>query len=266
MTIKIWYENTRPVDNPETHMFIQRLKANYSRFKSPDTEFAIKSPVKGVKEMKYIMPGDPYYQLLRDPEMVEGAIQAQREGYDAVIMGCYGDPGIEVARAILDIPVIGVGESSRVVCRYLGATMIGVIGLPFRGVLMHKVAQLFAKEGFIAIRKSFSLSYEEIEACCEGNGDPTKFVEDFKKQAREAIKEGAQALIAAVTMGATLLTHQGVFEVDGVPVVDCTVAALKMAETIVEMKRKGLWKSPKHIPEDVFNALRQVHYYGSESV
>jgi len=212
------------------------------------------------------MPGAPYYQFLRDIEMVEGYVQAEREGYDAVIIGCYGDPGLEIARAIVNIPMIGVGESSRVMCKYLGATLIGVIGLPFRGVIMHKIGQSIAKEGFVVIQKFHILPYEEIDECCEGEGDPAKYIEDFQRAAREAIEEGAQALIEADTMGATLLTAEGITEVDGVPVVDCTVAALKMAETIVDMKNKGLWKAPKHVPDEVFEALRKVHYYGSKSV
>jgi len=32
------------------------------------------------------------------------------------------------------------------------------------------------------------------------------------------------------------------------------------------MKNKGLWKAPKHIPDEVIDALRKVHYYGSKSV
>jgi len=264
--MKIWYENTRPVDDPENQTFLKRLRKNFNKYKNPDTEFVLRSPSKGIKEMKYIMPADPYYQHLRDPEMVEGFVQAEKEGYDAAIAGCYGDPGLEVGRAILNIPVIGVGESSRVVFKYLGATLIGVIGLPFRGVLMHKVGQSFAKEGFVAIQKSFTLSEKEIEDVCEGEADPAKFIDDFKARAREAIKEGAQALVGAATMASVLLTAEGITEVDGVPVVDCTVAALKMAETIVDMRNKGLWKVPKHIPDEVIEALRKVHYHGSKSV
>jgi len=208
--MKIWYENTRPIDDPENQIFFKRLRKNFNKYKNPDTEFVLRSPIKGIKEMKYIMPGAPYYQFLRNPEMVEGFVQAEKEGYEAGIVGCYGDPAIEVARAIVAIPMIGVGESSRVMCKYLGATMVGVVSLPFLGSGAFRMKQLFGKEGLIAIPKYHTLSYEEIDKCCEGKGDPVKYIEDFQRAAREAIEEGAQALIEADTMGAALLTAEGI--------------------------------------------------------
>ncbi|MEU4481127.1 aspartate/glutamate racemase family protein [Micromonospora sp. NPDC023966] len=42
----------------------------------------------------------------------ERCAQAEQEGYDAVIMHCCSDPGLERARARVSIPVIGPGEAT----------------------------------------------------------------------------------------------------------------------------------------------------------
>jgi allantoin racemase len=52
--------------------------------------------------------------------MVEAVQQAERDGFDAVITGCFGDPGLDAARELVRIPVVGLGESSMLVAAMLG--------------------------------------------------------------------------------------------------------------------------------------------------
>jgi allantoin racemase len=53
-----------------------------------------------------------YDQALLAPWTVEMCIEAERRGSDAVITGCAGDPGVEAAREMVRIPVIGPGEAA----------------------------------------------------------------------------------------------------------------------------------------------------------
>jgi Asp/Glu/hydantoin racemase len=41
-------------------------------------------------------------------------VAAAGEGFDAVIVDCTDDPGVEAARAVVKIPVIGAGEGLRI--------------------------------------------------------------------------------------------------------------------------------------------------------
>ena len=45
------------------------------------------------------------------PHVVQTVTEAAEEGYDAVIVDCSDDPGVEEARALVSIPVIGAGEA-----------------------------------------------------------------------------------------------------------------------------------------------------------
>lgn len=49
----------------------------------------------------------------------EAALEAA-PGHDAVVIACFSDPGLAALREVLDMPVVGIGESS-----YLMATMLG---------------------------------------------------------------------------------------------------------------------------------------------
>lgn len=59
-------------------------------------------------------------EYLYIPHMLELVVQAEREGFDAVVPGCFGDPGIDAARELARIPIVGVGEASMLAAAQLG--------------------------------------------------------------------------------------------------------------------------------------------------
>ncbi len=52
--------------------------------------------------------------------IIDRAAVAEEAGYDAVIIGCFGDPGLEGARQKVRIPVIGPGQSAVAMANLLG--------------------------------------------------------------------------------------------------------------------------------------------------
>ena len=61
-----------------------------------------------------------YEEYLSIPETVERLVEAEKEGYDGAILGCYGDPGIDAIREMVKIPVVGPGETSMLTAAVLG--------------------------------------------------------------------------------------------------------------------------------------------------
>jgi Asp/Glu/hydantoin racemase len=47
------------------------------------------------------------------PFVVQAIVDAADEGFDAVIVDCTADPGVALARDVVDIPVVGAGEALR---------------------------------------------------------------------------------------------------------------------------------------------------------
>jgi len=66
---------------------------------------------------------DEYAEL---PAQLAAIRCAEADGFNAVIIGCFGDPGIDAAREAVSIPVIGVGETALTIAAMLG-TRFGVL-------------------------------------------------------------------------------------------------------------------------------------------
>ncbi len=51
---------------------------------------------------------------------------AEKAGADAIIVWCAGDPGVEAARTLVDVPVVGPGEAIRLLVQPLGRSPAAV--------------------------------------------------------------------------------------------------------------------------------------------
>jgi allantoin racemase len=58
--------------------------------------------------------------LQASTELVKIVEKAEKDGYDALISWCGGDPGVEEARTLVDIPVIGPGEAMEILSQLQG--------------------------------------------------------------------------------------------------------------------------------------------------
>lgn len=93
---------------------------------------------------------------------IETVLQAQKEGFSAVILGCFGDPGLDALREVADIPVVGIGEASLLVAMMMGQRP-GVV-TPLPGLVGPTWRQIRALgiEGRVAGVVPLGLSVEEI--------------------------------------------------------------------------------------------------------
>ncbi|MBU6335246.1 MAG: aspartate/glutamate racemase family protein [Chloroflexi bacterium] len=167
-----------------------------------------------------------YDEYLAIPSILESIIEDEAN-FDAFVIACWGDPGIEAAREITRKPVVGIAEASMYVANMLGAKF-GVVTVLDRAhnLIEHTVNKVGLMPRCASIQCT-SLSVIETEelrdhACLvlEGAG-------------RKAIAEGAEvlALGCAGMSGLDIMLEQRL----GVPVVDSVAAAIKMAEALVAL-------------------------------
>lgn len=171
------------------------------------------------------------------PPTVERAVQAEAEGYDGIILGCYADPGIDALREMLTIPVAGPFESSCFSALTLGHRFAILTATPEMCPVLED--EFAAKGG--APRRLCAVRAIDLDVLAL-QSDPDLLRTRLFEAARQAIAGGADTLI----LGCITLAFSGMDKVleeeFGVPCVNPILTSLKQCEGNVHI---GLCHSKK---------------------
>lgn len=184
--------------------------------------------------------GTPYADTVNAAGMAEKAYEAEKQGYDAFIIGCVWDPGLKEARCLAKIPVVAPTESAILLALTLGRKFSAIADSPQAALkyadlirsygLGKRLASVRCPPGFVP-GTDFGLIFG-------GEKTEKEFAERVTAEMRLAVKEdSAEVLWYACTLGTALLNLRGIHKVDGAVVIDPFVAALKMAEILVDLQR-----------------------------
>lgn len=163
---------------------------------------------------------------------------AEDNGYDAIITGCFGDPGIDAARELVSIPVMAPAETSMLVAMMLGDKFSVVTPLESTLVPLRKQIRVAGIESRVA---SIRVLGERIMAIrTEKERVLAKAVETCQRAVDE---DGADVIIMGC--GSLSFYAKEISERVGVPVINPLVTALRAAEMLVGA---GLRHSKKAYP------------------
>jgi allantoin racemase len=111
------------VINPNTNPKNTKVIADaIDPFVPEGTKVDVVSPVKGPVGLESY-----YHNYLASVNVHERIVEAEKEGYDGVVIACYGDPGVEGAKELVDIPVVGITEASYAYARLLSTKFLVVV-------------------------------------------------------------------------------------------------------------------------------------------
>ena len=179
----------------------------------------------------------PYLMSLHIQFILDNALRAEAEGYDVFAIGSVQDPGIEEARALVDIPVVGYGESAMHFACLLGSRFAVVaFGAGFDQMLDLRVRKLGLAERALPT----ALMNADFADVGKGLEDPDFLVKRFAETARDLVARGAEAIIPGQLYLSEAIARAGITRIDEVPIVDGLTATLKMAEAMADMKRLGI--------------------------
>lgn len=164
------------------------------------------------------------------PELTQAVRRAEGEGFDAVIVGCFSDPGLDALRELVEIPVVGPGSSAVHLAAQLGTrfSVIAPLG-GGEGRLAARLRALGLADKFASVR-GIGLSVLDLAR------DREAVLERVTEVARTAAREdGADVFVlGCMSMGFVGVADDVQKRLD-LPVVNPVVAALKTAEMMVAM-------------------------------
>jgi allantoin racemase len=221
--------------------FTNHIREELERVKRSDTELTVLSPERGPETIE-----SAYDEAMAVPPILDLVKKANKEKYDAVIIGCFSDPGLEAAKEISNIPVIGIEESTIHMAAMLGARFS--VFTPKRERIPSKRAHIHMRglDYYLASVRSLGLSVAETD------GDPVRTKARVLAEAKKAAEEdGAEVIILGCTGMAGYSSE--IESKLNVKVLDPTAVALKVAEAMVDLglvhSKRGLFAIP---PEKSF--------------
>lgn len=186
--------------------------------------------------------GDSYHDmLLMDWTVFQAGIDAEAQGYSAVVVDTVSDSGVRALRSRLSIPVIGPGEASFHAAMLLGKRFTILTMWPQWFPLYEKTLTEYGLWDRVASLRSIDTRPDVTELLA---GKEEVIFDKLQAEALAAIEEdGADVIV----LGSTTM-HQSAAHLAGVlpvPVINPGVIAWKTAEMLVGL---GLTHSKKAFP------------------
>lgn len=212
------------VINPNTSESVtEHVRRELERIKRPDTELTVTNPKHGPVSIE-----SAYDEALATPGTLELVRQANDEGYDAVVLACFSDPGLDAAKEISEIPVIGIEEATLHVAAMLGhkfsITTTGRNRAPTREIHV----KLRNVETAYASALVMDMPVLEMDA------NPKEAKARILELAREAIEEEGTEVVILGCAGLAGYAEDIEREL-GIVVLDPSSVGLKIAEAMVDL-------------------------------
>lgn len=209
------------------------LRSYIDQVKSPDTEVDLVGTRVGR------IDSYRFFETLDWISILDSVIGAEQDGYDAVAIGNILDPALREARSMVDIPVLGLGETSMLTSCMMGSTfsLVGVNPY-FGGRFEENVAKYGLRERLASI-ECMGLTPHELDACFSDEDGRARATDSFIAAARASLDKGAEVVVPAGGRLTAFLNAVGLREVDGAPLLDGTVSLIAATEAAILIRRQS---------------------------
>jgi allantoin racemase len=227
--MRIWYQS---FTDPVVHSaYTDRLGDYLEEISSEGTEVQISglqpsgTAVHRITEMR---------GALQSIDLVVGA---ERDGFDAVVLGHFQDSGMIEMRCALDIPVVGMGEASLLHALTLGRTFgLLTIDSLFADWHREQVARIGVTERLTGIGV-LSTPPGELVAAFEDESAYADLLKTFRREAQRLVDAGAEVIIPAGGLFGLLSAGERNFRVGDAVVLNPITVSIRAAEVAVWMQR-----------------------------
>lgn len=172
------------------------------------------------------------------------------DDYDALVIGCFGDPGLRPLRELLDIPVVGPAESTFYTAAQVSHSFGWLTVLDELIPLSAEQAEEYGLGDRCVSVRSVNAPVESIDHKSDD------LVERMVSEGRAAVEEdGAEALFPGCMSLSFAQRHTEIQDRVGVPFLDPATIALEQAAS---WARHGVSQSSKAYPEPKFEKLDEL--------
>ncbi|MDZ7873870.1 MAG: aspartate/glutamate racemase family protein [Rhizobium sp.] len=181
-----------------------------------------------------------YDEVFAVPGLLVEIAKAEREGADAIVIACFDDTGLDAARALAGIPVIGICEAAVSTAAFIAQRFSIVTTMERSRLPVEHLVHRYGMGSRCKVRAA---------------DVPVLSLEDPNSNARDRLRSEISAALKDDRAEAIVLGCAGMADLTaalrqefGVPVVDGVAAAVKQAESLVAQglstAKRGAYATP----------------------
>jgi len=228
--MKLWYQSL--ARQTESTPYGALLKKVISSAADPGTSVHMQ----GVSEAAGIGVHYRFLEYHDSREVIYNAIKAEQEGYDAFLIGNISDAGIREAREMVNIPVLGLSETSLHMACIMGANFALVtISEKWTPRLLENVHRYGLERRLVGV-EALNTSPLDLKKAMIDNEHREYIVAEFTAAAGRLQAKGAEVIIPAGGDIIVFLADAGIYEIERSPIVNGIVELIKMGEMAVKLK------------------------------
>jgi allantoin racemase len=199
------------------------MRKELDRIKHSSTKLTVVCAERGPETIE-----STYDEALAIQPTLEFVEKANQEGYDVVVIACFSDPGLDAAREISRIPVLGIEETVLHIASMLGARF--TILTPLSRLIPSKKKHVHTRalDHYLASVRAWGMTVAETEA------HPHRAKKNILKVAREAMDEDGTEVIVLGCAGLAGYSENLESEL-GIAVLDPLSVTFKIAEAFAEL-------------------------------
>ena len=183
-----------------------------------------------------------YDEVFAVPGLLVEIAKAEREGADAIVIACFDDTGLDAARALAGIPVIGICEAALSATSFIAQRFSVVTTMERSRLPVEHLVHRYGMGSRCKVRAA---------------DVPVLSLEDPNSNARDRLRSEISAALKDDRAEAIVLGCAGMADLTAalrqefsVPIIDGVAAAVKQAESLIAQglstAKRGAYASPVH--------------------
>jgi Asp/Glu/hydantoin racemase len=226
---RLWYQSfVHPIQQAP---YIERLQGLLDLVASPEIRF----------EVHGLDPPDHFFHPLTEfrcaAQTIRNALEAERAGYDAFVIGHFQEPGLLEIRGAIDIPVIGLGEANLLAALSMGRRL-GLVTIDPVFIDWHeRQIRAYGFEQRVAGVRAIHVDLAGFMSAFADEASYAKVRAEFVAQVRPLVDAGAEVILPAGGLPMLLFARECPFVIDGALVLNGIVVAAKAAEMALALHR-----------------------------
>lgn len=225
---KIWFQGA--TDRAHMAPYIGRVEAHLKSILEPEFSATFHTTTPPATTTHAVTE----YRIGRN--LIKHAVEAEKQGYAAMAITHFQDAGLAEVKSVVDIPVLGLGETtlfhSLTLGRKLGLVTINPVFIPWHE---DQVIRYGIQSRVVGVRAVQATVADFIDSFAS-EAAKAKLAPKWERECRVLLDAGADVIVPAGGLPMMLFGAERGANIDGAPIVNGVTLIAKSAEMAIKLR------------------------------